>query len=197
MRSRSGRWRKAEGSSSSTGQSQPERTCPRAGDRPSRRRFAGIAARNPPWNRPRSRPAGRGSWAHIRPGLPPSPVRARAAAGALRRPAEQEGSRGTAGSRRYGGLLSCIGRRSGSGRRGRRGSRRGRGLLRGRGCRCGRRRGCGFLRDRRRSGRRRPNRWGSDSCWAWRYGGCDIRPVARGPEEGRDRDEDDAPEQSP
>ena len=103
---------------------------------------------------------------------------------------------GQRGSSRRGGLLSCIGRRSGSGRRGRRGSGRRCRFLRSRKRRCGRRRGRGFLRDRRRSRRRRGRR-GNDSRWAWRNGGFDIRLVAGCPEEGCDRDEDDAPEQSP
>ena len=89
MRPQSGRWRKGEGFSSATRQSRPGRTCPRAADRPSRRRVAGRAAHNPPRNKPRSRPAAQGSWARICPRLPATPVRAREAAGVVR-PADRE-----------------------------------------------------------------------------------------------------------
>ena len=116
--------------SSATRQSRPGRTCPPAADRPSRRRAAGTAARNPLRNRPRSRPAAQGSWERIRSGLPEPPSgrgrrqgrfggrsRSRRGRRFLR---DDRGSRGlfrtARRSGRRGGMLSCIGRRRRSGR---------------------------------------------------------------------------------
>ena len=83
-----------------TRQSPPERTCPPVDERPSRRRAAGTADRSPPRNRPRPPPAARGSWAQIRQRLAAPPVRARAAAVAVRRPAQLEQTEQTEASGR-------------------------------------------------------------------------------------------------
>ena len=187
-----------------TRQSRPGRTCPPAADRPSRRRAAGRAARNPPRNRPRSRPAAQGSWAHICPRLPAPPVRARAAAGAVRRAEREQAGRGswatTGGaegvfggrSGRRGGLLSCIGRRVKSGRRSRERERSG--AAGAASCAAGGEgedgaEGAAFCAVEAGEGA------GATGVVLRETGGRTL--VWSNPEDGSDRDEDDAREQSP